>query len=164
LFSLTILSSDFETLFRQNIGDDLGKVIAKVSRQIDPSASVKVIEKKKKEKKQNEEDPKEQEDNAARNAPVGASDAVEGPEKPKDKKKKKKLKKMHSISTTNVSEVSMLEEQLDSPQGANNDKPQDPPQEKVFEHNNESSNSCLQPPPVKVLSKSLFFLYLRIFV
>jgi erythromycin esterase-like protein len=118
---------------------------------------VKVTEKKKKkEKKQNEENPKEQKDDAAQNTFVGASDAVEGPEKPKDKKKKKKLKKVHSTSTSTAPEVSIPEKQLDNLQGTDQDKPKNSPQEKISEHNNESSNSCLQPPPVKVLSNTLF--------
>jgi hypothetical protein len=116
---------------------------------------VKVTEKKKKkEKKQNEEDPKEQKDDAAQNTLVGASDAVEGPEKPKDKKKK--LKKVHSTSTSTAPEISIPEKQPDNLQGTTKDKPQNLPQEKTSEHNNESSNSCLQPPPVKVLSNTLF--------
>ncbi|KAK2444270.1 hypothetical protein QL285_015310 [Trifolium repens] len=107
---------------KRNIDADLGRVIANVSSQLKTSASVEVTEKKKKkEKNQNEDGPKEQHDNA-QNPLAEASDAVEGPEKPKDKKKKKKLKKVQITSTST----------------------------KVSEHNNESSNSCLQPPPVKV--------------
>jgi hypothetical protein len=117
---------------------------------------VKATEKKKekkKGKKHSEEETMEQKENATQDTPVGAPDA----EKLKDKKKKKKLRKAHSTSTTTVPEVSTFDQQLGNPQGANNDKLQGPPQEKIFEQHNESSNSCLQPPPVKVLSKPLSY-------
>jgi hypothetical protein len=125
--------------------------MAKVSNQLPPSTSVKVAEKKKKkEKKQGEESTKGQQDDVVQNTHTRASDAVEGPEKPKDKKKKRKLKKINSTSTGTAPEVSTPEPPLNEPQGANNDTHQNPPQEKVSGHNNESSNSCLQPPSVKV--------------
>jgi hypothetical protein len=149
---------NFEIWFRQNIDADLGRVIAKVSSQLKPSTYVKVTEKKKKkEKRQSEEDTKEQQDDTTQDTPVGASDAVEEPERPKDKKKKKKLKKVNSTSTTNVSAVSIPEKQLDDPPETRKSEPQNPLQEKTSELNNESSNSCLQPPPVKVLSKPLSY-------
>jgi hypothetical protein len=114
---------------------------------------VKVAEKKKKkEQKQGEESTEEQQDDAVRNTHAKASDAVEEPEKPKDKKKKKKkkLKKINSASTGTVPEVSTPEPPFKGSQSANNDQPQNPPQEKISGHNNESSNSCLQPPSIKV--------------
>jgi hypothetical protein len=118
--------------------------------------------KKKKEKKQSEENQQEHQNNDAQNTLTEASDAVEKLETPKDKRKKKKLKKAHSTSTTTIPEVSIFNEQLGNPQGVNNDEPQGPPQEKLSEHNNESSNSCLRPSLIKVFSK--LFLCLKIFV
>jgi hypothetical protein len=117
---------------------------------------VKVTEKK--EKKTSQDKPTEQKDNATQDTPV----EVPSVEKPKDKKKKKKLKKAYSASTTTNPEAPVLNEQLGNPQDANTDKLQDPPQEKISEQNNESSNSCLQPPPVKV-SSNTFFLHARYF-
>jgi hypothetical protein len=76
-------------------------------------------------------------------------------EKPRDKKKKK-LKRASSASTTTIPEISTLNEQLGRPQDAINEKPQDPPQHQNSNPNNESSNSCLQPPPIKVIPKFLF--------
>jgi hypothetical protein len=114
---------------------------------------VKVAEKKKKkEQKQGEESTEEQQDDVVQNTHAKASDAVEEPEKPKDKKKKKKkkLKKINSASTGTVPEVSTQEPRFKGSQSANNDQPQNPPQEKISGHNNESSNSCLQPPSIKV--------------
>jgi hypothetical protein len=114
---------------------------------------VKVAEKKKKkEQKQGEESTEEQQDDVVQNTHAKASDAVEEPEKPKDKKKKKKkkLKKINSASTGTVPEVSTQEPPFKGSQSANNDQPQNPPQEKISGHNNESSNSCLQPPSIKV--------------
>jgi hypothetical protein len=113
---------------------------------------VKVAEKKKKkEQKQGEESTEEQQDDVVQNTHAKASDAVEEPEKPKDKKKKKKkLKKINSASTVTVPEVSTPEPPFKGSQSANNDQPQHPPQEKISGHNNESSNSCLQPPSIKV--------------
>jgi hypothetical protein len=115
---------------------------------------VKIAEKKKKkEQKQGEESTEEQQDDVVQNTHAKASDAVEEPEKPKDKKKKKKkkkLKKINSASTGTVPEVSTQEPPFKGSQSANNDQPQNPPQEKISGHNNESSNSCLQPPSIKV--------------
>jgi hypothetical protein len=113
---------------------------------------VKVAEKKKKkEQKQGEESTEEQQDDVVQNTHAKASDAVEEPEKPKDKKKKKKkLKKINSASTGTVPEVSTPEPPFKGSQSANNDQPRNPPQEKISGHNNESSNSCLQPPSIKV--------------
>jgi hypothetical protein len=117
---------------------------------------VKVTEKKKekkKEKRTNQEEPAEQQDNTTQDIPIETHNA----EKPKDNKKKKKLKKAYSTSTTIVPEVSSLNEQLGNPKGANTDKLQGPPQEKISEQHNDSSNSCLQPPPIKVLSKTFSY-------
>jgi hypothetical protein len=109
---------------------------------------VKVAEKKKKkEQKQGEESTEEQQDDVVQNTHAKASDAVEEPEKLKDKKKKKKI---NSASTGTVPEVSTQEPPFKGSQSANNDQPQNPPQEKISGHNNESSNSCLQPPSIKV--------------
>jgi hypothetical protein len=148
-----IFGLNFNICFRQNIEADLGRVIAKISSQINPTTSAKVTKKKKekkKEKKTSHNEPAEQKDKATQDIPVEAPSV----EKPKDKKKQKKLKKAHSTSTTIVPEVSLLNEQPGgNPQGTNNDEPQGPSQEKISEHNNESSNSCLQPPPIKVFSK-----------
>jgi hypothetical protein len=99
---------------------------------------------------------KEPHNDATPSAPVGASDVVEDPEKSKDKKKKKKLRKAHSKSTTTISDNSIPGRQPGEPQGANNIT-QDPLQEKIPEQHNESSNSCLQPPPVKVSSNAFPF-------
>jgi hypothetical protein len=152
---LCIWLSNFNVCFRQNIDADLGRVIAKVSSQINPSTSMKVAEKKKekkKDKRASQEEPSEQKDNSTQATPI----EVLNVEKPKDKKKKKKLKKANSASTTTNPEAPVLNEQLGNPQDANTDKLQDPLQEKISEQNNESSNSCLQPPPVKVSSNPPF--------
>jgi hypothetical protein len=111
---------------------------------------VKATEKKKK-KKTSQDKPTKQKDGATQDTPVEVPNA----EKPKDKKKKKKLKKACSASTTTIPEAPVLNEQLGNPHDANTDKLQDPPQEKTSEQNNESSNSCLQTPPVKVLLNTL---------
>jgi aconitase A len=156
IFFFYISFPDFETRFRQSIEADLGRVVAKVSSQINPSSSVKITEKKKekkKEKKTSQEEPSDQRDNSTQDTPVEMFNA----EKPRDKKKKKKkLKKTYSASTTTIPEVSTLNEQLGRPQDAINEKPQDPPQHQNSNPNNESSNSCLQPPPIKVIPKFLF--------
>jgi hypothetical protein len=76
----------------------------------------------------------------------------------KDKKKKKKSKKTHSSTTSTAPEISILKEQLGSAQGVNDNEPQGTNkgitqnilQDQIFEHTNESSNSCFQPPLVKV--------------
>jgi hypothetical protein len=152
---LCIWLSNFNVCFRQNIDADLGRVIAKVSSQINPSTSMKVAEKKKekkKDKRTSQEEPSEQKDNSTQATPV----EVLNVEKPKDKKKKKKLKKANSASTTTILDAPVLDEQLGNPQGANIDKLQDPPKEKISEQNNESSNSCLRPPSVKVSSHISF--------
>jgi hypothetical protein len=81
---------------------------------------------------------------------------VEDSEKSKDKKKKEKLRKAHSKSTTTISDNSIPERQPGELQGVNNPT-QDPLQEKIHEQHNESSNSCLQPPPVKVSSNAFPF-------
>jgi hypothetical protein len=73
-------------------------------------------------------------------------------------KKKKKSKKTHSSTTWTAPEISILKEQLGNAQGVNDTEPQgvnkgiaqDVLQGKIFDHNNESSNSCFQPPPVMV--------------
>jgi hypothetical protein len=156
LLFIYIFGPDFNISFRQNIDADLGRVIAKVSSQINPTPSARVKEKKEekqKEKKTSRNEPTEQKDNVTQDTPVEAPSV----EKPKDKKKKKRLKKAHSTSTSTAPEGSMFNEQPGGPQGANNTEPQGPPQEKLSGHNNESSNSCLQPLPVKVVSKP--FLY-----
>jgi hypothetical protein len=76
---------------------------------------------------------------------------------PKDKKKKKS-KKTHSSNTSTAPEISILEKTPSGTQGITTNKPQDSnmdnvqdfPQGHIFEHHNESSNSCFQPPPVMV--------------
>jgi hypothetical protein len=82
---------------------------------------------------------------------------VEDPEKSKDRKKKKKSRKAHSSSTNTIPDNSIPVKQPGEPQGANNTT-QDPLQEKAPEQHNESSNSCLQPPPVKVSPNAFFSL------
>jgi preprotein translocase subunit SecF len=127
LLFIYIFGLNFNICFRQNIEVDLGRVIAKISSQINPTTSAKVTEKKKerkKEKKTSHNEPAEQKDKATQDIPVEAPSV----EKPKDKKKQKKLKKAHSTSTTTVPEVSMLNEQPGNPQGTNNDEPQGPSQ------------------------------------
>jgi hypothetical protein len=89
---------------------------------------------------------------------------VDQPKDKKKKKKKKKLKKTHSWSTSTAPESSIPKEQPGDTQGANdtelqganNNIIQDILQNKVPDHNNESSNSCLQPPPIKVFSSTFF--------
>jgi hypothetical protein len=112
---------------------------------------VKVTEKKK-EKKTSQDKPTEQKDNATQETPVETPNA----EKPKDKKKKKKSKRAISTSTHLTSDASISEKQPDNPPVIGNPAPQNLPLEKTSEQNNESSNSCLQPPPIKVFSKILF--------
>jgi hypothetical protein len=51
LFYLCIWLLNFDVCFRQNIDADLGRVIAKVSSQVNPTTSVKGPEKKKEKKK-----------------------------------------------------------------------------------------------------------------
>jgi hypothetical protein len=83
---LCIWLSNFNVCFRQNIDADLGRVIAKVSSQINPSTSMKVAEKKKekkKDKRASQEEPSEQKDNSTQATPI----EVLNVEKPKDKKK-----------------------------------------------------------------------------
>jgi hypothetical protein len=167
LFIYLALTSN--VCFRQNIDADLGRVTAKVSSQVNPTASAKDTEKKKekkKDKKHIREEPKEHKENVTRDTPV----EVLNVDQPKDKKKKKKLKKTHSSSTSTAPDTSMPKEQPGSIQGtnntelqgANNNIVQDVPQGKTPDHNNESSNSCLQPPPVKVFSSTFLFCKLDI--
>jgi hypothetical protein len=73
------------------------------------------------------------------------------------------LKNAHSTSAATIPEASTLNEPLGNPKDAINDVPQDPPQEKISDQNNESSNSCLQPPSIKVFLRIPFFLYLGMF-
>ncbi|KAK2409177.1 serine/threonine-protein phosphatase 7 long form protein [Trifolium repens] len=142
---------DLTEIDKQNIDADLGRVIAKVLSQISSPSSVKDQDKKKrkKEKKPSEGDNKEPQNDVAPGTPVGAPDIVEGSTKSKDrKKKKKKLRKAHSSSTTTIPDESISGKQPGEPQGAVNTT-QNPPPDKTFEQHNESSNSCMQPPPVK---------------
>jgi hypothetical protein len=77
---------------------------------------------------------------------------------PTKDKKKKKSKKTHSSTTSTAPEILIPKEQLGSahgvndnePQGANKGITQNILQDQIFEHTNESSNSCFQPPLVKV--------------
>jgi hypothetical protein len=142
---------------RQNIDADLGRVIAKVSNQISSPPSVKDQDKKKrkKEKKPSGEDNKEPHNDAAPNTSVGAPDIVEGPATSRDNKKKKKLMKAHSNSTTTAPDDSISGKPPGESQDAINTT-QNPPLDKIFEQHNESSNSCMQPPPVKVSSNTFF--------
>jgi hypothetical protein len=134
---------------RQNIDADLGKVIAKVSGHPNPSVSIEIIDKKrerKKEKKTNQEAPSGQPDQTTQDTPIEVGEA----EKPRDKKKKKKLKRTSSTSAATQPEASTFDNPIGHPDNKVHDQPQDPPQGNNSEPNNESSNSCVQPPPVKV--------------
>jgi hypothetical protein len=80
-------------------------------------------------------------------------------------KKKKKSKKTHSSTTSTAPEISTLEKipsdiqgiAANEPQDSNRGNVQDFLQGHILEHQNESSNSCFQPPPVMVcLSLSIF--------
>jgi hypothetical protein len=159
--SLSLLKYGFHSnlCVRQNIDADLGRVIAKVSNQIASPSSVKDQDekKRKKEKKPSEGDNKEPQNDAAPGTLVGASDIVEESSKSKDKRKKKKLRKAHSSSNSTVPDESISGKQPGELQGAVNTV-QNPPQDKTFEQQNESSNSCMQPPPVKVSSNTFFSL------
>jgi hypothetical protein len=148
---------------RQNIDADIGKVIAKVSSQANPTTSAKGPGKDKKKDKQSAQDTAtEPKDDVSQNPYVEV--LIVDPMK--DKKKKKKSKKTHSSTTSTAPEVSTLKKQPgstqdvndDEPQGANKGTTQTILQDQTFEHNNESSNSCFQPPPVMVglLSFSIF--------
>jgi hypothetical protein len=156
-FYLCIWLLNFDVCFRQNIDADLGRVIAKVSSQVNPTTSVKGPEKKKEKKKDKQgvqDTSTEHKDNVSQDPSVEV--LIVNPTK--DKKKKKKSKKTHSSTTSTAPEISIFKEQLGNAQGVNDTEPQgankgiaqDVLQGKIFDHNNESSNSCFQPPPVMV--------------
>jgi hypothetical protein len=168
-FSLTHLAFNFNIYLRQNIDADIGRVIAKVSSQVNPTTSVKGPEYKKEKKK----DKQSAQDVATKHK----DDINQGPsveiltiDPSKDKKKKKKSKKIHSSTTSTTPEISTHQEQIGSahvisdtePQGTNKGTTQNVLQNKTLDHNNESSNSCLQPPPVMVCLLS--FPYLKYIV
>ncbi|WJX29287.1 hypothetical protein P8452_17944 [Trifolium repens] len=132
----------------QNIDADLGRVIAKVSGRAKPTTSAKDTERKKekkKDKKRSHEESTSQKDNVTQDPPEGASNV----EELKESKKKKKSKKVPSNSTTAVPNDSTSGKQID-PQGAIYETTKNPSQDKISGPNNESSNSCLQPPPNKM--------------
>jgi hypothetical protein len=90
---------------------------------------------------------------------VPESGAEGEPGEPKDKKKMKS-KKIHSSSTHIAPEVSMPEKHDDGPKDMEDISHQDPPpQDKTSGQRTESSNSCLDPPPFKVFSKSYLFIF-----
>jgi hypothetical protein len=155
-FLLHILGLNFNVCFQQNIDVDLGRVIAKVSSQVKPTISTKEAEKKrekKKEKKHSREESTEQNDNVTQDIPVEVSNAEELTER----RKKKKSKKAHSSSTTTIPDDSTSGKQLDPPQDAIHETNKSPSQEKASGPNNESSNSCLQPPTIKVFLETFLF-------
>jgi hypothetical protein len=148
---------NFNVCFRQNIDADLGRVIAKISSQVNPTTSVKGPEKKKEKKKDKQsvqDAATEHKDDVSQDTSVEV--LIVNP--PKDKKKKKKLKKNHSSTISTTPEVSTLKEHPGNAQGINDTESQgankgitqNEVQDKIFDHNNESSNSCFQPPPVMV--------------
>jgi hypothetical protein len=139
--------------FQQNIDADIGRVIAKVSGRTKPTVPTKDAEKKKekkKDKRQSHEESTSPTDNITQNPPEGASNV----EKLKERKKKKKSKKVYSSSNTTIPDDSTSGKQTDPPQGAIHETNKNPSQEKVSGPNNESSNSCLQPPSNKVFLKT----------
>jgi hypothetical protein len=113
------------------------------------------ISEKKKEKKIHRDEPVEQEGHTTQDNPVEISDVEKLKER---KKKKKKSKKIRSISTTTIPDDSTSGKQPDPPQGANHETNKGPSQEKISGPNNESSNSCLQPPSIKVFFELSFAL------
>jgi hypothetical protein len=113
--------------------------------------------KKKKEKKLSGEGDREPQNDAVQITLTDAPDIVEGSAKSKDKKKKKKLRKAYSSSTTTIPGESISEKPPGESQTAVNTT-QNPPSDKVLEQHNESSNSCMQPPTVKVSSNISFSL------
>jgi hypothetical protein len=154
---------------RQNIDADIGRVIAKVSSQANPTTSAKGPEHKKDKKK----DKQSAQDVATKHKDdinQGPSVEILAIDPSKDKKKKKKSKKIHSSTTSTTPEISTHQEQIGSahvisdtePQGTNKGTTQNVLQNKTLDHNNESSNSCLQPPPVMVCLLS--FPYLKYIV
>jgi hypothetical protein len=112
------------------------------------------ISEKKKEKRMHRDEPVEQKGHTTQDNPVEIVDV----EKPRERKKKKKSKKTHSNSTATLPDDSTSGKQPDPPQGANHEATKDPSQEKTSGPNNESSNSCLQPPSIKVFFELSFTL------
>jgi hypothetical protein len=152
-FPIHIFDLNFYVSFQQNIDADLGRAIAKVSGRAKPTIPTKDAEKKKekkKDKRHNHEESTSQKDNITQNPPEGASNV----EKLKERKKKKKSKKVHSSSNTTIPYDSTSGKQTDPPQGVIHETNKNPSQEKVSGPNNESSNSCLQPPSNKVFLKT----------
>jgi hypothetical protein len=162
------LTFNFNIYLQQNIDVDIGRVIAKVSSQANPTTSVKGSEQKKEKKKGKQ---------SARDAATEHKDIVsQGASveilivNPTKDKKKKKLKKTHSSTTSTAPETSILEEQPGNAQGVNDNEPQginkgttqNILRNHPLEHNNESSNSCFQPPPIMVCLLS--FPYLKYIV
>jgi hypothetical protein len=161
-FLIHIFDLNFYVSSQQNIDADLGRVIAKVSGRAKPTTSTKDAEKKKekkKDKKQSHEESTSHKDNVTQDPPEGASNA----EELKERKKKRNTKKVHSSSTTTIPEDLTSGKQIDPPQGAIHKTTKNPSQKKISGPTNESSNSCLQPPPNKVLFRT-FLLYLAIFL
>jgi hypothetical protein len=117
---------------------------------MNPSAPVKTSEKKKG-KKTHLDEPMGQEGHTTQGNPVEISDV----EKQKERKKKKS-KTTHSSSTTTIPDDSTSGKQPDPPQGANHETTKGPSQEKISGPNNEISNSCLQPPSIKVIFELSF--------
>jgi hypothetical protein len=162
-FYLCIWLLHFNVCLRQNIDADIGRVIAKVSSQANPTTSVKGSEQKK-EKKKNKQSARdvatEHKDDVCQDASVEI--LIVSP----TKGKKKKSKKTHSSTISTAPEISILEKQPGNTQGVNDNEPQginkgttqNILRNLIFEHNNESSNSCLQPPPVKVSPNAFFSL------
>jgi hypothetical protein len=160
-FLIHIFELNFHVSSQQNIDADLGRVIAKVSGRAKPTTSAKDTERKKekkKDKKRSHEESTSQKDNVIQDPLEGASNV----EELKESKKKKKSKKVPSSSTTAVPNDSTSGKQID-PQGAIYETTKNPSQDKISGPNNESSNSCLQPPPNKVGFR-IFLLYLAIFL
>jgi hypothetical protein len=141
---------------------------------VKPTISTKDAEKKKakkKEKKHNRKESTEQNDNVTQDIPVDVSNA----EELKERKKKKKSRKAHSSSTTTIPDDSTSGKQLDPPQDVIHEADKSPSKENASGPNNESSNSCLQPPSNKVLLETflcirdmlfglLFFYYISLCV